>query len=114
MQPPISSLKGKLRLEFMDAYGDGTVHGRIEDEAGQKVEICIDGREGSPTRHRLFQKARHPRQTGAELIDLGADEEGIVIPLMSQWIDSDEARRELTQFGLDLVRERLARLGDST
>lgn len=114
MQPPISSLKGKLRLEFMDAYGDGTVHGRIEDEAGQQVEVCIDGREGSPTRHWLFQKARHPNKPSAELVELGSEEEEIITPLMSQWIDSDEARRELTQFGLDLVRERLARLGDST
>ncbi len=114
MQHPISSLEGKLRVAFVDAYRDGTVHAWLEDEHGRGTEVCIDGRKNSPTRYRLFEQARHPSKPGAVLIDLGAVEEGIVIPLMSRWVDSDEARKWFTPYAFELVRETLLRLGDST
>jgi hypothetical protein len=114
VQLPISSLGGNLRISFVDAYGDGTVHAWLGDENGRGTSVCIDGRKNSPTRYRLFEQARHPNQPGAVLIELGAIEEGIVVPLLSRWLDSVEARKCFTEYGYELIRETLLRLGDST
>jgi hypothetical protein len=110
----IISLGADLRVSFVDAYGDGTVHARLEDGTGRNAVVCIDGRSGSPTRYRLFQGARHPSMPAAVLIELGGVEEGIVVPLISRWLDSDEARYQLTSHGRELAQETLLRLGDST
>jgi hypothetical protein len=114
MHHSISSLGGNLRVAFVDAYGDGTIHAWLKDEYGRGTEVCIDGRKNSPTRYRLFEQARHPNKRGAVLIELGAVEEGIVVPLISHWLDSDEARKEFTPEGCEIVRDVLLRLGDST
>lgn len=114
MQTLIASLGQGLRCEFVDAYSDGTVNARIIDDQGHQAVVCIDARKGSPTRYRLFEQARHPNQAGAVLIELGAPEEGIVVPLISRWLDTDEARKSFTEYGYELVRMTVTRLGESS
>ena len=102
-----------LRVEWVDFYGDHTMHACISDEAGQQTVICIDGRKNSPTRYRLFLEARHPNQKGATLVELGASEEGIVIPLLSKYLDSGGPKAlNLTEYGWELAKETLLRFGE--
>jgi hypothetical protein len=97
---PISALSDSAQVVLADAYGDGTVWFAFEDAEGRWAHVCIDGRQGSPTRYRLFDLARHPKKPGAMLLELGAPEEGIVIPLVSRWLDSAPTRDlHLTEFG---------------
>jgi hypothetical protein len=113
MQPSVTALGKGLRVEWIDFYGDLTMHACISDEAGQRTAICIDGRKDSPTRYRLFQHARHPNQLGAMLVELGAPGEGIVIPLLSRYLDSHGPKAAgLTEFGWELARETLLRYGE--
>lgn len=115
MRPvPMTSLGKGLRVEWVDFYGDHTMHARISDEAGQRTEICIDGRKNSPTRYRLFQQARHLNKPGAALVELGAPEEGIVIPLLSKYLDSGGPKAlGLTEYGWELAKETLLRFGET-
>jgi hypothetical protein len=109
----IASLENDARVKLVDAYGDGTIWASIEDGQGHCATVCIDGRRGSPTRHRLFELARHPRQQGAVLIDFGAPEEGFVVPLLSRWLDSREPREVgLTEYGKEFIQAALLRLGE--
>jgi hypothetical protein len=85
MPLPVTALGKGLRVEWVDFYGDLTMHACLSDDAGGRTEICIDGRKNSLTRYRLFQKGRHPKKPGAVLVELGAPEEGIVIPLLSRY-----------------------------
>jgi hypothetical protein len=62
----------------------------IDDAVGRYAVVCIDGRDGSPTRYRLFEGARHPDKPGAVLIELGSEEEGGVVPLLSRWLDDSD------------------------
>jgi hypothetical protein len=113
MQTPITALGKGLRVEHIDFYGDLTMHAWISDDAGQWTEVCIDGRRNSPTQYRLFQQARHPRKAGASLIELGAEEEGIIIPLLSRYLDSGGPKAlGLTEYGWELARETLLRYGE--
>jgi hypothetical protein len=113
MRLPVTELGRGIRLEWVDFYGDHTMHARLVDDAGQRTEVCIDGRANSPTRYRLFQRARHPRQPGAVLVDLGAPEEGIIVPLLSRYLDSAGPKAlGLTEYGWELARETLLRLGE--
>lgn len=113
MQPPVTALGNGLKVEWLDFYGDHTMHACLSDEAGQRMEICIDGRKHSPTRYRLFQQARHPNQAGAALVQLGAPEEGIVIPLLSKYLDSSGPKALcLTEYGWELARETLLHYGE--
>src|SRR5438876_8210435 len=113
MQVPVTALGKGLRVEHIDIYGDLTMHACISDENGQRTEVCIDGRVGSPTRYRLFQQARHPRKPGAALVELGAEEEGIIVPLLSRYLDSGGPKDlGLTEYGWELARETLLRLGE--
>jgi hypothetical protein len=114
MHHSISSLGSNLRVTFVDGYLDGTIHAWLEDEHGRGTVVCMDGRKNSPTRYRLFEQARHPGHQGAVLIELGAVEEGIVVPLISRWLDSDVGRKWFTPGGFEIVREVLLKLGDST
>jgi hypothetical protein len=82
------------------------------DNQDRGVEVCIDLRQDSPTRNRLFEGGRHPRKSGATLIELGSEQEGIIIPLLSRYLDSDEARKQLTEYGFELFQDALIRYGD--
>lgn len=114
MHHPITALGADLRVALVDMYRDGTVWVRLEDGSRRRSVACIDGRAGSLTRYRLFQGARHPTDRAATLIELGAVEEGVVIPLISRWLDSEVARKDLTTYGRERIQETLIRLGDST
>src|SRR4051794_11586405 len=103
---PVAALGPGLRVEWVDCYGDRTMTACITDGEGRTTHVCIDDRAGSPTRHRLFQQARHPRQEGAVLVDLGSVEEGIVVPLISRWLDSATPKElGLTEVGWEWARE---------
>jgi hypothetical protein len=113
MLRPVTALGNRLHVEWVDFYGDFTMHACIADDAGQRTQVCIDGRATSPTRYRLFQQARHPNQPGAALVELGALEEGIVIPLLSNYLDSGGPKAlNLTEYGWELARETLLRFGE--
>ena len=114
MLVPISSLCRNLRVVLVDFYGDGIMWASITDDADQLTHVCFDGRANSPTRHRLFQQARHPTKEGAVLIELGEPEEGIVVSLLSHWLDKPEARTNLTELGWERARDTLLHLGEST
>jgi hypothetical protein len=108
----VASLGNDVRVALMDAYGDGTVWAALKDGQGRYTQVCIDGRRGSPTRHRLFDQGRHPRQQSAVLLELGAPE-GVIVPLLSRWLDSDEARKlGLTEAGKEILQAGLLRLGE--
>ena len=110
---PVSLLGDSPRVAIADAYGDGTVWFAIDGSEDTFALVCLDGRQDSPTRHRLFDQAKHPRKPGAVLLDLGAPEEGIVVPLVSRWLDSAEPRKlGLTEYGWQLIRNALLRLGE--
>jgi hypothetical protein len=110
---PVNALGKDLRVEWVDFYGDLTMHACIVDGKGQRTAVCIDGRKSSPTRYRLFQQARHPGEPEADLVDLGGEEEGIVIPLLSQYLDLNGPKASgLTEYGWKLARETLLRLGE--
>jgi hypothetical protein len=75
------------------AWIDGTLEVpwfEIEDDEGRYAVVCIDGREASRTRHRLFEGARHPDKLEAVLLELGSEEEGIIVPLFSRWLDNSD------------------------
>jgi hypothetical protein len=115
---PVSALGKGMRVEWIDFYGHTLhaciLHAWISDAAGKRTAVCIDGRENSPTRNRLFQQARHPKKPGAVLVELGAPEEGVVIPLLSKYLDSGGPKAlGLTEYGWELAREILLRFGES-
>jgi hypothetical protein len=108
----LADLGRDLRVEWVDFYGDHTMTIVIGDSTGQRAWFCIDGRANSPTRYRLFQNGRHPRKEGAVLVELGAPEEGTVVPLVSRFLEAGPKATELTEFGWELARETLLRLGE--
>jgi hypothetical protein len=113
MRKPVTALGRGLRVRWIDFYGSGVMHARLVDEAGQETAVCIDGRADSPTRFRLFQQARHPREPEAVLVELGAEEEGIVIPLLSKYLESGGPKAlNLTEYAWELAKETLLRLGE--
>jgi hypothetical protein len=117
---PLSSLGKDLAVEWLDGYSDGTIMAAITDSQGRKTHVCIDGRKNSPTRFRLFEQARHPNQKEAVLVDLGSAVEGLVVPVLSRYCDTEfqirnpkiDAPREETQFLKHLMKEALLRLGE--
>jgi hypothetical protein len=114
MLAPISALSDSARVVLADLYNDGTAWFSLKDAEGHYATACIDGRQGSPTRYRLFDRARHPKRAEAVLIDLGAPEEAVVIPLVSRWLDSAESRKQLTEVGWERLRDALIRIGSET
>jgi hypothetical protein len=115
MNSPVSALDDSARVVLADAYGDGTVWFRLQDSDGRYASVCIDGRQGSPIRYRLFDLARHPKKPGAVLLELGGPEEGVIIPLASRWLDSAPPRKlHLTEFGWELIRDTLIRIGSES
>jgi hypothetical protein len=109
---PLASLDINLRVRLVDAYGDGTVWASIEDGQGRTTRICIDGRKSSVTRNRLFERAKHPSDPDCVIVELVAPEEGLVVALISEWLDSNDGLEGLTERGRVIVREALLRLGD--
>src|SRR5260370_19496295 len=88
MLSPVTSLEKEVFVEWLDHWSDGTMMAALVDSRGRKAHICIDGREKSATRYRLFENARHPNCEGAVLVELGSVEEGILVPLLSPYFDS--------------------------
>src|SRR5262245_18420439 len=110
---PVRALGNRLRVERVDCYGDHTMHACISDEAGQRTHVCIDGRVNSPTPSRVFQQARHPSNPRAVLIEAGAEADGIVIPLLSLYLDSHGPKASgLTGYVWELALETLLRYGE--
>lgn len=108
----LSTLGEPFVVAIADAYGDGVVWFAIDGADDRFALVYIDGRADSPTRNRLFDGAKHPKR-GGQIIDLGAREEGIVISLVSKWLDSAEPRElGLTDFGWELIRDSLLRYGE--
>jgi hypothetical protein len=115
MKSPVSALGASARVILADAYRDGTVWFAFKEAEGHYATVCIDGRQGSPTRYRLFDLGRHPRKPDAVLLELGAPEEGVIIPLISRWLDSAPPRElGLTEWGCELMRDILIRIGSET
>lgn len=107
----VVSLGPGLHVQLVGLYGDGTLWASLADSAGRVTHVCIDGRAHSPTCGRLFEKARHPREDSAVLLELGGSEEGIVVPLLSRWLEKGPKALGLTEWGWELAREALLRLG---
>src|SRR5215471_11822320 len=108
----ILDLDDTARVVWMDSYGTSVFWARFEDTKGKSAIVCIDLRKDSPTRNRLFEKGRHPKKPGAILLELGGQEEGVAIPLISRWLDSEERRKQGTREEcLDLCRNAWLRLG---
>ena len=84
----------------------------IEDSQQRRAHVCIDCRAGSPTRNRIFDRARHPAKPGAVLIKLGAPEEGIVVSLLSCWCDDEETSRRYREEGIEITRNALIHIGE--
>ncbi len=114
MLSPIQSLNPRTAIRLGAAYNDGTVWFSLEDSEGRIAHVCIDGREGSQTRYRLFDGARHPNSPDTVLVKLGAPEEGIIVSLASKWLDSGTPNDlGLTVYGWDLIRDTVLRIGES-
>src|SRR6516164_9128544 len=112
MQVPISALGRAPRAGWVDCCADGTIWFELDDAAGQYAVVCIDSREWSSTRHRLFEGARHPGRPGAVLLELGSLEEGVVVPVLSTWLDSDKTRKQIRPEAIERIIHDLLRLGD--
>ena len=113
MLVPMSRVGDRPHLMHADGYPDGTVWFFFRGEEDIFALVCIDGRPGSPTRHRMFDQAGHSRKPGAVLLELGCPEEGVIVPAVSRWLDSAEPRKQgLSDYGWELIRDSLLRLGD--
>ena len=109
MTVPISALVGNLHVRVVDVYFS-TWWACIEDDEGRRANVCIDGRDGSATRYRLFDQARRLSEDTAKLVELGSPEEDLVIGLLSRWYDSEDATDSLTDYGKKSLQEALLRL----
>ncbi len=110
----VISLADDRRVVLVDFYGQGTVvWAAIEDSQHRRSHVCIDCRAGSPTRNRIFDRARHPAWPSAVLIELGAPEEGIIVSLLSRWCDDEGTNREYREEGIEITRNALIHIGDT-
>jgi hypothetical protein len=109
----ILELDDTARVIWVDTYSSNVFWVDIEDAKGQRALVGIDLRKDSPTRNRLFEKAMHPNKPGAVFLELGGEEEGIAIPLISRWLDSDEPRKMgCREEGVELIKSAFLRLGE--
>jgi hypothetical protein len=121
MLKSVGSFRPPIRVRLVDAFGSGGsgwVNGfvwwaSIEDCQGDWIHVCLDGRKASLTCHRLFEGAKHPSKPEAKLIELGSVEEGIIISLLSHWLDSSDVKH-LRQEALEQMRFDLIYYGDET
>lgn len=114
MRVPVSELGHSPRVVLVDRYGDGVVWWVIEDENANCATVCLDGREGSPTRYRLIDGTRHPCNCAGRVLELGCPEEGIAIPLLSRWIESQPCENVVSEYLVEVVQEALRRFGEPT
>ena len=112
MRVSVSELGPSARVVLVDRYGDGTLWWVMEDAQGRRATVCLDGRAGSPTRFRLIDGTRHPGKPGGRVLDLGCPEEGIAVPLLSHWLDSQRPKDVVSEYLVEVVREALLRLGE--
>jgi len=112
MLSPVTSLNPPISMNLVSSYDDGTIWFSLEDAQGQSAHLCIDGRVESKTRFRLFDLARHPNDENARLVGLGEPEEGIVIPLISNWIDAGGLTRGFTDYGAERFLYTFNRYGE--
>ena len=113
MLTSIAALAEPIRVVLADAYGDGVVWFALKGACGCAARVCIDGRKLSRSRNRLFDGAKHPNDPAAILMELGGDEEAVVVPLISRWLDSASSRTVgLNEYGWELIRDALLRLGE--
>jgi hypothetical protein len=112
MERSVLALGPNVHVAYVDFYGDRVLHAWIQNDQDRGTEVCLDLRKDSPTCNRLFEGGRYPHKEGAVLVELGSEQEGIVIPLLSCWLDSDRPRKELTEFGIELFQTALLRYGD--
>ena len=96
----------------MDGYPDGAIWFELDGADGHYSVVCIDIREGSPTRYRLFEGTLRPEKPGAVLIPLGSWEEGVVVPTLSSWLDSETARKSIRPEAIERAIQYLLRLGE--
>lgn len=99
-------------VNWVDAYVDGTFTFSLVGSCSRHSTVCIDGRINSPTRFRLFEGFRHPNSPLASLVELGDEAEGIVIPLISHWIDSGEINPFFNEYGVKKLLETIIRFGE--
>lgn len=108
----ILDLDHTARVTTMDAYTH-VFWAEFEDTNGRRALICIDLRPDSPTRNRLYGNAMHPKKPRAVLLELGGEEEGVAIPLISHWLDSDAPRKNgIGEEGVELLKRSFRCLGD--
>src|SRR5262249_32256015 len=112
MRVPVSELGPSARIVLVDRYGDGTIWWVMEDAEGRRANVFLDGRTGTQTRSRLLDGTRHPGHPGGRVLALGCPEEGTAVPPLSRWLDSQQSTDVLTEYGVELVREALLRLGE--
>ena len=108
MLVPISSLNNDLHVVVASGWPDGTAWATIEDHNERRTQVCIDGRADSPTRYRIFEMARHPRESTARLVTLGSEEEDLIIGLLSRWYDAPETLKARISRRVDYRFERNA------
>ena len=112
MLSSLSSLRSLIKVTLVDAYGDGTIWFSLRGSCNRHATLFMDGRAESLTRYRLFDGGRHPSSNNMTLLDLGSVEEGIVIPLVSHWIDSGEMERQFTEYGVEKFLKTFNRYGE--
>lgn len=99
---PVARLGKSIRVTLFDAYGNWTdgfvLWWSLEDEHGEHAVVGLDDRKASPTRCRLFEGARHPAKGSCVWIELGSVDEGMIVPVLSQYLDSPDVWKQARRF----------------
>jgi hypothetical protein len=110
----VLELDHTIQCTWVDNYSQNVFWATFQDSTGRGTHVCLDLRNDSATQSRLFEKARYPTMPEAVLLELGGEEEGIVIPLISRWLDSEEPHRVgFRAEGLDILIKGFLRVGES-
>ena len=109
----VLDLDHTAHVTWVDCYSTKVVWAKIQDAKENLAFVCIDLRKDSPTRNRLFERAIHPVRADAVLLELGSEQEGIAVPLISRWLDSDQPTKlGMSEQGRELVKNALLHLGE--